>query len=94
MSNTIQEWARRELIDYGLSDHDAAGVIEQAKTDPTLASMEGRWCDREDSYPFELKPVLWLNLCSVALKWIDANCPAAWFRPLFDKETSEIANVE
>jgi hypothetical protein len=46
--------------------------------------MKNRWGDDVENYPPGLYNVIWAYCKIEALKYIDAHCPQAWFRPVFD----------
>lgn len=37
-----------------------------------------------DGYDEMLFGLLWMGIRAVALEYINANCPEAWFKPVFD----------
>ena len=62
---------------------DANAVLEmyQEKT----PEMTGRWHDVVDDDPFKLVAAILLGIDKVALEYIEANIPNAWFKPMFEK---------
>ncbi len=51
--------------------------------DKANKAMANRWSDTADDYPAPLFTVLKMSVKHSALEYIDANCPEAWFRPIF-----------
>jgi hypothetical protein len=91
---TIRQWAQTYLTDRGMWPQDAVTIIERMDADPALQSMNGRWDEDTSGYPPALLSALSFNLDLQAVIWIEANCPEAWYRSLFDpgqETTSERA---
>ena len=81
---TFKEYFVQKLEENGMFAADANAVIEQTIVAPEAESMQGRWNDDMAGYPPIMSKVLWLTVRLNALKWIDANAPQAWFRPMFE----------
>ena len=80
---TIEDKIKEMLIEHGLFDNQAAEIIEAMKVDEINEPMEHRWTDKVDDYPPQMLTILWAGAKYQALEYIDANCPEAWFRPMF-----------
>lgn len=80
---TIREVLVKQLKDNGMFDNQANEVIDGYAAGPFGESMRGRWDEDTTGYPEQLLGVLWLGVRAEALAWIDENCPAAWFKPMF-----------
>ena len=81
---TFETFVKDYLYNNGMFEEDAKKVIELAKVDEVLAdTMKNRWDDDIEGYPPFLKSVLIVSINAVAVKYIDANIPQAWFRPIF-----------
>jgi len=81
---TFEKFAQDYLFNNGMFEDDAKKVIELAKEDEVLGdTMKGRWEDDTEGYPPFMKSVFIVSLNSVAVKYIDANIPQAWFRQVF-----------
>ena len=81
---TIEGKIKQMLEDNGMFPQQAQAVIDMAKARPDLfPDMERRWADRAEDYPTSLIAVLWLGIKGLAVEWIDANLPKAWYRPMF-----------
>lgn len=81
---TFEKFAHDYLYNNGLFGNEVDQVIELAKADDVLKdTMANRWQDNMEGYPPEFKSVFILSLKRVALQWIDANKPHAWYRPVF-----------
>ena len=80
---TIEDKIREMLVERGMFDSQAVEVVEAMKVDKINEPMEHRWMDEADDYPPQMLTILWIGAKHQALKYIDANCPKAWFRPMF-----------
>lgn len=80
---TFEEKCLNLLQEYGMWPDQAMEVLEMVKADEANKAMIGRWSDSVEGYPASLIAVLWLSVKDVALQYIDANCPTAWFRTMF-----------
>ena len=80
---TIEDKIREMLVEHGMFENDAAAVVETMKADEANEPMAHRWNDNIEDYPPSILVVLWMEARNVALEYIDANCPKAWFRPMF-----------
>jgi len=61
----------------------ADAVMEAVKSAPENEAMQGRWSDSAEGYPPAIFILAWMSAKEKALEWIDANCPKAWYRPMF-----------
>jgi len=87
---TIREKMHKRLVGHGMFPDQAYAVLELAKAHPILPDMDHRWNDDVSDYPESFPVVIWLSVKLIALDWIDANKPKAWFRPMFaDYDTCE-----
>ena len=91
---TFEDKIKSMLFERGMFENDAAAVIEMMKADEIHESMAHRWNDNTEDYPQSLLSVLWHSAKDTALKYIDANCPLAWFRPMFVNPTTEAENAQ
>ncbi len=82
---TIEEKFKKLLFDSGMCEDEAEAVIEMVK-DASSVKQAMRWGDPVEGYPAPLYELLWVEVKRAALKYIDANCPQAWFRPMFTQE--------
>ena len=83
---TIRQWCEDQCCQRGMFPEDARAVVDALAAEDT--TMEGRWDHPVDGYPAQLLFVLRMCLDDHALQWIDANCPKAWYRPLFESQES------
>ncbi len=83
---TIQERILELLQEHGMWPDQAAEVVEMVKADKANEAMAGRWDDSAEGYSISLIAALWFSIKDTALQYIDANCPKAWFRPMFTGE--------
>lgn len=81
---TILELIGDHLENCGLLAFDAGIVV--AALVPTLPEMKGRWEDEATGYPPPLLATLVTCANQQAVKWIDANVPQHWARPMFTGE--------
>ena len=52
--------------------------------DPPISDEdELRWLDSTEGYPKCMLSLITVSAARAALDWIDANCPQAWYRPMF-----------
>ena len=86
---TIEDKFREMLFNHGMFENQAAAVVEMVKADKTNEKMKQRWQDDVEGYPSVLLSALWYSVERCALRYIDANCPEAWFRSLFVREGKE-----
>ena len=80
---TVKEFLISKLTERGMLESQAEQVFAQAL--PRLASdhYKPSWASPKDTYPTAMYTVWLVILTDEALKWIDTNCPKAWFRPMF-----------
>lgn len=79
---TFEEELKRLLTDNGMFDsQEASEIMETVKRQDKV--MLHRWSADISGYPDTVINVLWLSVRQEALKYIDANCPLAWFRSMF-----------
>lgn len=90
---TIRETLAKHLTDNGMFESQAEAVIEQFMGTDATQPMRGRWDDPTTEYPAALTDALLHGLCFVALEWIDANLPEAWYRPIFLPEDERKALI-
>lgn len=83
---TFEEKIKELLISNGMFDTQAIAVLAQAKDDTILSDFKGRWGHDVGDYPAMMTNVVWAGVKRIAVKWIDANVPEAWFRPMFATE--------
>lgn len=88
---TFREWAERYYFERGMFKDQAKACVAEAEASPSLVSMGGRWDHDVAGYPASMTRVLGISLDLVALKWIDRECPQAWFRDVFDRAKPETA---
>jgi hypothetical protein len=79
------------LVQHGLFPQQADGVLDLVvadKDNPTNEVMDRH----AEGYPPQVFAAGWLYIRDAALKWIDANCPQHWARPMFlpPKERDEL----
>jgi hypothetical protein len=81
---TIEDKIKEMLVGRGMFDGQAAEVMKIVKAKDIHESMMHRWDDNMEDYSQALLVVLWASAKATALEYIDAECPLAWFRPMFE----------
>ncbi len=84
---SIESIITRHLIEHGMFPQDASAVIIAMKADSANKAMLERWQDDAANYPLQNMTIAWYSAKQHALAWIDANCPEAWYRPMFESNT-------
>lgn len=80
---TIEQRLTKMCFDNGMFLTNAQAVMDlvtSKENEPLFPNMVRRWADNEDEYPSQLLAVLWFGVKSIAVNWIDANVPQAWYR--------------
>jgi len=82
---TMENKMRELLAKNGLGPEQAVDDVMTATKARLAKDVSDRvWKGDCSAYPKgTMIPVLWLAARHEALAWIDANCPAAWYRPMF-----------
>lgn len=87
---TFEQKMRKMLEQCGMWPDGLEATMKEAKEGELLKdTMRGRWSDTIEGYSTVVVTGLWLNVRSLALDWVDANCPKAWYRPLLTGEAIE-----
>jgi hypothetical protein len=84
---------KQMLFERGMFEADAVKVVEAVIADPANEAMQSRWGDHVEGYPPQMVNVLWFTTKRHALEHIEANCPQAWFKPLFDDAALPMAHA-
>jgi hypothetical protein len=79
---TFKEFVIKYLFDNGMFQDQAQQVFDAMSKDESNAAMD-RWDDDIEDYPEQMRAVVILLARQAAVKWIDANLPMAWYRPMF-----------
>ncbi len=64
----------------------ALSVLDAIQADRRNEAMASRWRDQIDGYPPQIKALCLMIALQIGLEWIDANCPQAFYRPLFEED--------
>lgn len=89
---TIRELMIKNLDGNGMLPEQISAVMAAAMKPEAIPAMQGRWEDPVSEYLPSFPPVVWLHVRRIALAWIDANFPNAWFRAMFvDEQVAEPA---
>lgn len=83
---TVHDKFKSMLVKRGMNDGHAEQVmlryfLKEVSMLPTGYNLT--WQDHSDAYPTPIYTALASLLFECALKYIDANIPQAWFRPMF-----------
>lgn len=85
---TIRQWAEKYCFENGMFEKDAKAVVEMAIADKENEAMERRWDEPIDGYPPQLLAVLTMSINQAAIKHIEENCPQAWYKAMFEPQTT------
>ncbi len=80
---TWKEWMLSELMSKGMFEEQSKTVAASVMAANAVADMQSRWNNKVEDYPPIMKVLIWLTVKKEALKFIDQNCPQAWFREMF-----------
>lgn len=83
---TIEQMFEKRLFESGLFENEAKEIMTMVKADEVNKPFEGKWGEDENAYPQPMLNLLWFSVKQNTLKWIDKNCPKAWFRPMFESK--------
>ena len=81
---TFEDKIKEMLVEHGMWDDEAKAVVEMLKADKLNESMAHRWNDDVEDYPLSMLAILWMETKHIAIEYIDANCPEAFYRPMFE----------
>lgn len=87
---TFEEVMHDRLTNCGMFPDQVDAVVERVKAAPENESMAQRWNDKAEDYPPAMLGILWLTAKRHALAYVDAECPQAWFRPLFADDAPSV----
>jgi hypothetical protein len=75
----------RFCFENGMFPNEAAEVVEMTiKRIEKLRPSPPDWDGPANQYPPAFHKVLSFWFADTAVKWIDENCPDAFYRPIFD----------
>ena len=77
---TIRGQLQKKLYEIGMFPEQTSEVLDNMEA--KMPEMQGRWQESFANYPEPMRLVLLLTAKSYALKWVDANLPLAWYKPL------------
>lgn len=84
-NETVRQRLERMVFEKGVFEEQAAEIITAAI--PELASaLDGYKMNFEalaSDYPDSLYTVMFWKIKPIAVRWIEKNCPEAWFLELF-----------
>lgn len=77
-------WLHGELEQNGLNADQIDDIFKLINDDAEfMPEFIGRWHEPTDAYPPMMKVLVWHSVKILVLKYINDNCPQAWFRPMF-----------
>ncbi len=88
---TFREFCKNFLIAGMMSEQDANSVMELFVQDEGQKSMLGKWDDPITGYPRPIQNVCTWSLKRFTTKWIEENCPQAFYKPMFDGTADKMA---
>ena len=92
---TWREWMQKYLTDSGLWPEEALAVVnEYVDGNAAMQPIADRG---HDGYPPQMNAVVALGLHATAVRWIDANKPQHWARPMFlppDERDTPLATAD
>lgn len=82
---TTREKFESMLVKNGMFESQAKKVMDIAIPElKELYSANDITFDRpSEEYPSVLYSIIFIAIKPIALKWIEQNCPQAWFKPMF-----------
>lgn len=81
---TLAEEVKAFLYQNGMFESQAEDVFNLLVKDESMEVMKGRWGDKAEDYGgAPMLAMVKISVKPIALKYIDENCPQAWFRPMF-----------
>lgn len=87
---TFRDKAKEILKARGMSENQAEAVMERVEAAPENDVMRGRWNDHVEGYPPQMFNVLGYTVRRHALEYIEENCPAAWFKSMFEEQREKV----
>ena len=88
MSRTIRDKLAKHLTDHGLWPKEAEEVINAYRDGPACPEDQRRRFEDAEGYPSQLLAVMIYAVRSEAVRWIDANKPKHFARPMFVDEVT------
>ena len=80
---TVEQFAVDYLNKNGMFENDAKTVVEFARTHELMEAMADSWQKPIEGYPEPMKIFLLISLRRIAVEWIEANQPEAWYKAVF-----------
>lgn len=82
---TVKEKLEGMLIQNGMFESQAKEVMELSipELNTLLGDYKITFNTLASEYPNVIYDILFLSIKPIALKWIEANKPEAWFKPMF-----------
>jgi hypothetical protein len=86
---TIRELLVSELKSNGMFPDQAEAVMTRIIEQNDIPYLISRLDDDSSGYQPALLSGLWYTVKRHALAWINANCPEAWYKPMFEDDSKE-----
>ena len=83
MPTTFLDKLKTQLAENGMFPHQVETVIEAFLAGENESTTYRVLGEDPEGYDPGVYNVIWCILCTYALKYIDKECPSAWFRPCF-----------
>lgn len=88
---TVREKLENLLYNRGMFESQAKEVIDIAipeldKMSAEMGQSKVNWDRPSEDWPNVMYSVWIMAIEPISLKWIEKNCPMAWFKPMFMKE--------
>lgn len=82
---TVKNQLIEMLIERGMFESQARDLMEASipELNKMVDDYEVQWDRPSAGYPKAIIGALFVCLKPLALEWIEANCPQAWFKPMF-----------
>lgn len=83
---TTRERFEKMLVNNCMFEDDAKKVMDIAIPiiDDVNPDYHYTWDRPADEYPQPIYNILFFEIKKIALKYIEENCPMAWYKPLFE----------
>jgi hypothetical protein len=82
---TSREKLENMLVNNGMFESQAKEVIDIAipELNNILDDYKFTFDRPASEYPNVIYTLLFMHIKPIALKWIEKNCPMAWYKPMF-----------
>lgn len=83
---TTRQKFEQMLFENGMFEDQAKQVMDLAipVIDSQVENYKFTWDRPAEEYPSQLYSIIFMTIKPIALKWIEDNCPMAWYKPMFE----------